>query len=780
MSKIRIPTSKNDKHITVNIPSTVDNIDILSLSISQESEYSSELSNYGVLVGRIENNGVGIPNVKVSVFVPITEQEENDILFKTFYPFKNIEDKGYDGKRYNLLSRIKQNGLLNAVNDFINGFGKNVLGLGYKPETPVGSFWSKQETSLNNTLLEIYKSKYKYTATTNDSGDYCIVGVPVGTQTIHIDLDLTDIGFLSMKPIVLSKLLNFPQTLFSKNGKIIKKQKNLDNSPHIITQQKVVNIIPFLGLENVNQENRQIGISRCDFEIIAPITPTSTFFTSGFTMNKNSYWGDDVQVRIGIGLSAIQFKILGVDVSLPLPFPAIWIDFTSNRFQINGGKYKVPSFIVTYLGFIGLDRALNFNANVDSFAKESDLPNFTSNFNDGANLFNHRIEEIEIDVLNHKEISQEVLNEIVNTEVLLTEDYGELVKKIYLEPQENYIVEKEKGTLCVIIKCDSDYFITNEYGEFIPSNKEGVGIPTSYRGSLHLTMTGDVINPEGSFLVDKLKHKFPQYKNTSYPIVGRKNEMGEVLFNNKINRWLINYHVFKLNRVYSTFQKLSISYTLNTKKGNNTNPNDNNFSFDNIGSIVNIRSSDVENNYGIDILYDNNTKEQMLTTGEYINFSVYFPQYSYSSNLGEFVPPGLTNDINFNNLPLGAGKINSSHWSLSYASTEDFSYYNDRNTINPNPEDKYLFINGFVDVPKKDVLTFYLHKKTNNGSVVKSDFTINEKVNLIGKYKLPYTNFEDFSSYTNTNVFNNQSNFVWFKGLKESDCFSFIVKNNLV
>ena len=38
---------------------------------------------------------------------------------------------------------------------------------------------------------------YKYTTRTNEAGDYMIFGVPVGSQTIHVDIDLSDIGILS-------------------------------------------------------------------------------------------------------------------------------------------------------------------------------------------------------------------------------------------------------------------------------------------------------------------------------------------------------------------------------------------------------------------------------------------------------------------------------------------------------------------------------------------------------------------------------------------------------
>jgi hypothetical protein len=48
--------------------------------------------------------------------------------------------------------------------------------------------------------LEVYDKYYKYTTVTNNAGDYMIFGVPTGSVTVHVDMDLSDIGILSQKP----------------------------------------------------------------------------------------------------------------------------------------------------------------------------------------------------------------------------------------------------------------------------------------------------------------------------------------------------------------------------------------------------------------------------------------------------------------------------------------------------------------------------------------------------------------------------------------------------
>ena len=50
------------------------------------------------------------------------------------------------------------------------------------------------------TAVEIYDTYYKFTAKTNESGDYMIMGAPLGEQTIVMDVDLSDIGDFSLTP----------------------------------------------------------------------------------------------------------------------------------------------------------------------------------------------------------------------------------------------------------------------------------------------------------------------------------------------------------------------------------------------------------------------------------------------------------------------------------------------------------------------------------------------------------------------------------------------------
>ena len=77
---IRIPIDlkSGDKNLTVKIEQEFDNLEVLSLKISNEDAYSRMCSDFGVIVGRVMlNNGFGVQNAKVNIFIPVTEEDKN-------------------------------------------------------------------------------------------------------------------------------------------------------------------------------------------------------------------------------------------------------------------------------------------------------------------------------------------------------------------------------------------------------------------------------------------------------------------------------------------------------------------------------------------------------------------------------------------------------------------------------------------------------------------------------------------------------------------------------
>ena len=93
-----------NKTINVEFEQQFEFLEILSLTLQQEDIYTKSCSQYGVVVGRVTaNNGFGIPNARVSIFIPIDFVDESNPIISSIYPYKSPSDKNEDGYRYNLL-----------------------------------------------------------------------------------------------------------------------------------------------------------------------------------------------------------------------------------------------------------------------------------------------------------------------------------------------------------------------------------------------------------------------------------------------------------------------------------------------------------------------------------------------------------------------------------------------------------------------------------------------------------------------------------------------------
>lgn len=265
MSKsLRIRTTPGEsRNIQIKIDQDFDFLEVLSLKITQEDLYSSFCADYGVVVGRvIANEGFGVPNAKVSVFVPISSEDEKNDLIRDLYPFKSVTSRTPQGVRYNLL------------------LSKSSC----KLNTPVGTFPTKEDLLNNEIQIEIFEKYYKYTTVTNDAGDYMLFGVPTGQQTIHMDVDLSESGPFAVRPYDFIDSGGYPEKLFESRTKF-KQSTNLDTLPQIKSGDKGVDVIPFWG----DPEQCQIGITRVDFNTNFNFQPTAIFMGSIFTdQSKNS------------------------------------------------------------------------------------------------------------------------------------------------------------------------------------------------------------------------------------------------------------------------------------------------------------------------------------------------------------------------------------------------------------------------------------------------------------------------------------------------------------
>ena len=266
MQKHRISTNiGKDQKVTVELNQDYDLLEILSLKFTQQEAYTSLCSDYGVVCGRISvNNGFGVPNARVSIFVPLSSADENDPVISKLYPYKSITDKGDTNHRYNLLPSRKQHG-------------------GHEP---TGTFFDQSDILSREEVLEVYEKYYTYTVKTNTSGDFMIWGVPLGEQIIHVDVDLSDIGCFSLRPDDFIRLGEGVDKF--KNTYSFKSSEDIDSLPQIVSFQQSINVYPFWG----NQDLCEIGITRTDFDLSSKgvkIEPKAYFLGSVYSdQGKNS------------------------------------------------------------------------------------------------------------------------------------------------------------------------------------------------------------------------------------------------------------------------------------------------------------------------------------------------------------------------------------------------------------------------------------------------------------------------------------------------------------
>lgn len=311
MSKnIRIKTTPNgaDKYIKVQLEQDFDFLEVLSLKITQEEAYKNFCSDYGVVVGRVTvSSGFGVPNAKVSIFLPIDEVDALDSEIKGLYPYEIISDKDNNGIRYNLFPKTSE-----TDNECF---------------TPIGTFPSKREVLDNPLMTDIYTKYYKFTTTTNHAGDFMIFGVPVGTYVLHIDADLSDIGIISQRPYD-SISQGTPLKFFESPTKY-KGGTNLDSLVQVKSANIGVNVQPFWG----SRENCEIGITRVDLDLNYKVIPSAIFMGSLFGDQDKHSVNKNCRPRKGLGELCNQVAGEGT-----IEMIRETIDGTIESFDIEGGR----------------------------------------------------------------------------------------------------------------------------------------------------------------------------------------------------------------------------------------------------------------------------------------------------------------------------------------------------------------------------------------------------------------------------------------------------------
>ena len=288
--RIRTTPGGGDQYISVDINRDFDYLEVLSLRVSSEEFYRKYCAEYGAVVGRvIVNNGYGVPNVKVSLFLPLSDDDKEDGVISNLYPFTGVYDKDSNGVEYNLLPNTQQGPC----------------------HVPVGTFPNINEVLDDNVVLEIFDKYYKYTTTTNEAGDFMFFGVPVGQYTLHADLDVSDIGQISQSPYEL--IVDGKSEKLFKSPSQYKNREESSNTPvQIKSFNKPLRVVPLWG----DKDNCEVGITRVDptFNDLS-ISTYSLFFGNIFTDSDKNSINKNCRPRKDLGLMS-QMQTVGGKVEV--------------------------------------------------------------------------------------------------------------------------------------------------------------------------------------------------------------------------------------------------------------------------------------------------------------------------------------------------------------------------------------------------------------------------------------------------------------------------------
>lgn len=138
MQRHRIRTEiGKDQRLTVELKQDYDLLEILSLKFTQKDIYTSLCADYGVVCGRISvNDGVGVANARISIFIPLSDEDAEDPVISELYPYTSTTDRNEDGYRYNLLPSRKQ----------------------HSGHTPTGTFPDQEDILGREEVLEVYEN----------------------------------------------------------------------------------------------------------------------------------------------------------------------------------------------------------------------------------------------------------------------------------------------------------------------------------------------------------------------------------------------------------------------------------------------------------------------------------------------------------------------------------------------------------------------------------------------------------------------------------------------
>jgi hypothetical protein len=578
---IRIQTDINnpqDQYLTVPFDRSIGLIEVLSLKLPMKEDFRRFDSETSVIAGRVSSKSVGLPNVKVHLFLPKDENINTDNLsdfnktkIKTAelqYPFTTPDTKDSSGKRFNLLPKFSRN-------RFLNGFPFNIFGIGSTPRVPIGTRIEPEELMSNEDLNYLEKKYYKYSTVTNQSGDYMIY-CQSGDYQIVIELDATDLGAYSTTPALMSNVLGYGKQLFEQDGTKVKRTNDLDSAPNIFRQVTTVTAKPLWSQNSELANNSEtIGITRQDFNVPIELKPYTTIFGNTIGQPTSTFYGDQTLFRIFLGLKCLCLSIncklnngnncgwdfdfcytkLAFNIPLPNPIGDIYVDTGINI--PTGFKFQTPAFIpwmFLRLFSISYCKINKYNLEKTVFLWLGDIGCFKVNDivdlsgqNESTQLLEaldktFQTYNVDEDISNMENIKSNIsVFQVKNT----VTDFNNVDFKndIELLSGSEYVNYVDNGTFVLQILTNSKKKITAEDGTLIDvddDSNDSRGIFTEWNGYITLSQPENIIGTDGKAKIIRPNIRIPNLDNN---------------FNSIYN--------FKFNTLYSVETLMGINNTEN-------------------------------------------------------------------------------------------------------------------------------------------------------------------------------------------------------------------------
>jgi hypothetical protein len=595
------PGAEFDRYVQLPLTEHFDYLDVLSLELSQQDLFELRSADYGLVAGRVvANEGVGVPNCRVSIFIPASSADPSEPaaeLLRQRYPWEKVsaDDVDANGRRYNLLPD-------QASFRGFNGFAYNEFGIGATPVTPLGSFPEREAVLTDPVARATHERYYRYSTVTNEAGDFALLGVPVGLHTLHLDADLTDIGRWSYSPVMLRQLLGYPATQFEEDGKRVRATTDLNSLNHLINLNAQVTVRPLwaqLGADG-GPVGATIGVTRNDFTLPVPLRPHFTLGGSIFSMGRNHWWGDNLHFRLHMGLRNLcvhlgtfncldesSCKITGgfcaginIDVKLfsfsphignacserpddafyfclgfviPNIIPFFRFEFRDDYCRLNGGKYDSSPWDIINHGatcFCDVDDALDT------------VPD--DGLSSALMLSSHRPESAQIQVMS---LTEEVSNEQANRWTQSLERGGDVIAEsdwesfdpatgVRLVPKTEYLELNEAGQFILQPYCNRSPKITREDGLLIDSPDPTKGVMTEFRGYLLVKGGLELDTPSTADAAGRITLKIPQRFDYAYDYDADGNPQ-RLADNGRVNEWIFNHGLFRAGQLYSVAQRIA-------------------------------------------------------------------------------------------------------------------------------------------------------------------------------------------------------------------------------